>query len=489
VFIAYIMRDKPWKKLTLFLIGFALIYILNIARIATILLIGYHYGEETALQLFHMLGGLALIFVGTLVLLVFAEKILRTQIFTKPSQKCSACNPSTEANQNFCFTCSRILKPARIRFQRADISKIAAIIVSVILLVSIQTPVFALTEGPAQIIVQTPSGEQGNTQLLPQIQGYKLEFVYRDRDFEELARQDASLVYAYDPLDNAKELVWVTVEIGSATSKLHPWEVCLISWPVAHGQSASVTQLDLKDIQVQQNPPIIARYFAFQWVETNQTEVVLYWFETARFMTNGTAQQKQLKMSLITYPDKPQNITEAEDLLPFATAITEHWKPIKTWTQISLLLSQNGAYLAAITTALLVPVTFLYALEKRKQRKANAEAYRKLAKPNRQIIEAIVETEKSSPPTLDAIATAHKNRTGEPIEEEKLLHKLRELEKTDIIRGDIANIGDEPTMIWKTQMTMRHPPKTPKRAEAKVKPVNLEEAWEKALQEAKLTPE
>ncbi|MDH5483580.1 MAG: exosortase/archaeosortase family protein [Candidatus Bathyarchaeota archaeon] len=488
VFIAYIMRDKPWKKLTLFLIGFALIYILNIARIATILLIGYHYGEELALQLFHMLGGLTFIFVGTLVLLVFAEKILRTQIFTKPSQKCSACNPSSESNQNFCLTCNRILKPAYIRFQRTDIIKMAAIIVSVILLVSIQTPVFALTEGPAQIIVHTASGEQGNTQLLPQIQGYTLVFVYRDEDFEEIARQDASLVYAYEPLDDTEELVWVTVEIGSATSMLHPWEFCLISWPISLGQPAVATRLDLKDIRIQENPPIIARYFAFRWVETNQTEVVLYWFETARFMTNGTAQQKRLKMSLITYPDTPQNITEAEDLLPFATAITSHWQPIKTWTQISLLLSQNGAYLAAITTALLVPVTVLYALERRKQRKANAKAYKKLAKPNKQIIDAILETEKNAPPTLEAIATTHKNRTGEPIEEEKLLHKLRELEKTDIIKGDIANIRDEPTMIWKTQMAMRRPPKTPKRTDAKGKPMNLEEAWEKALQETKLTP-
>jgi len=489
VFIAYIIRDKPWKKLTLFLIGFALIYILNVARIATILLIGYHLGEEIALQLFHMLGGFTLIFVGTLVLLLFAEKILRIQIFAKPSQKCSARNPSTGTNQNFCLTCSRILKPAHIRFQKTDIVRMTAIIVSVILLVSIQTPVFALTEGPAQIIVQTASGEQGNTQLLPQIQGYTLAFVYRDRDFEEIAKQDASLVYAYEPLDDTEELVWVTVEIGSATSKLHPWEVCLISWPVAHGQPASVTQLDVKDIQVQENPPIIARYFAFQWVETNQTEVVLYWFETARFMTNSTAQQKQLKMSLITYPDTPRNITEAEDLLPFATAITKHWQPIKTWTQISLLLSQNGAYLATITTALLAPVTILYALEKRKQRKANSKAYKKLAKPNKQIIDAIVETEKNSPPTLDAVATTHKNRTGEPIEEEKLLQKLREIEKTDIIKGDIANIRDEPTMIWKTQITMRRPPKTPKSTEAKGKPTNLEEAWEKALQETKLTPE
>lgn len=90
---------------------------------------------------------------------------------------------------------------------------------------------------------------------------------------------------------------------------------------IRHELPALVKQLDLKDIQIQQNPSIIARYFAFQWVKTNQTEVVPYWYETSRFLTNDTAQQKLVKISLITYPETPQNITEAENLLPFATAI------------------------------------------------------------------------------------------------------------------------------------------------------------------------
>jgi exosortase len=455
VFIAYIIRDKPWKKIALFLIGFSLIYALNITRITTILLIGYRYGEEIALQLFHLLGGWILIFLGTLLLLIISEKILHTQIFTKP-QECSECNPNPETNHNFCLACGRILKSAPIRFHKTDIIKIAAITVSVIMLVSIQAPVFALTEGPAQITIQTPTGEQGNTQLLPQIQGYTLAFIYRDKNFEERARQDASLIYAYLPLDNTKESIWVAVEIGSSTSLLHRWEVCLISWQIKHGWPAYVEQLDLKDIQIQENPPIIARYFAFQWVKTNQTQVVLYWYETSRFMTNSTApEEKRVKISLITYPNAPQNITEAENLLPFATGIANHWQPIKTWTQIALLLSQNGAYLAAITTALLATVTVLYSFEARKQRKANAKAYQKLSKPNKQIIDIVLETEKSTTPTLSAIAIRHKNRTGEPIREEKLLHRLSEAEKTGIIKSAIASIQDEPTQIWKTQISRK----------------------------------
>jgi len=322
---------------------------------------------------------------------------------------------------------------------------------------SIQAPVFALTEGPAQIIIQTPAGEQGNTQLLPQIQGYTLEYVYRDKNFEERARQDASLIYVYLPLDNTKESIWVAVEIGSSTSMLHGWEVCLISWQISHGRPAFVKQLDLKDIQIQQNPPIIARYFAFQWIKTNQTQAVIYWYETSTFMTNNTApQQKHVKISLITYPDTPQNIAEAENqLIPFATDIASHWQPIKTWSQIALLLSQNGAYLATITSALLSILIVLYLLETRKQRQANAKGYQKLSKPNKQIIDIVLETKRIAPATLGAIATTYKNKTEEPVEEEKLLQKLSEAEKTGIIKSDIASIQDEPTQIWKTQMAMR----------------------------------
>lgn len=452
IFITFIIRDKAWKKLALFLTGLSLIYILNIARITTILLIGYNSNEETALQLFHLLGGWFLILIGTLILLLLGEKIFHIQIFPKTAQKCADCNPKSDTDYKFCFTCNRITNSVTSRIQKTDIIKMATIIIGIVLLLSIQTPVFALTEGPAEIIVQTPSGEEGNTQLLPQIEGYKMEFVYRDREFEELARQDASLLYVYKPLDTTKETIWVTVEIGTSISKLHNWEVCLISWPIRYGESASVTKLALKELQIQENPPIISRYFAFQWVETKQTEVVLYWFETANFMTEGTAQQKQLKMSLITYPESPQNLTEAEDLVPFAAAITQHWEPIKTWTKASVLLSQNSGLLATITTMLLVPTVFLYALEERKRRKENAIAYRKLSKHIREIIDTVLETQKTTTPTLSAIAATYESKRGKSIDKEELCNQIVEAEKTGIIKGYIASHQDEPVQIWKVQI-------------------------------------
>jgi hypothetical protein len=402
-----------------------------------------------------LLGGWILIFTGTLLLLLFAEKALHARVFIKSRQECTRCNPRPESNRNFCLACGKILETALVKFHKADIVKMTGVIACVMLLISIQTPVFALTEGPAQIVIQTLAGEQGNTQLLPQIQGYTLEYMYRDKDFEKTSGQDASLIFAYIPTDKTKESIWVAVEIGSATAMLHQWEVCLISWPIQFGRPAEVTQLDLKDVEVLQNPPMIARYFAFQWTKTNQTQVVLYWYESSIFMTNSTTQQKRVKTSLITYPNTPQNLTKTEELLPFATAIAQYWAPIKTWSSMALLLSKQSVYLAAATIALLIFVTILYTLEGRKQRKANVQAFQKLSISTKQFINIVAETEKKTTPTFHAIAATYEDRMGEPIEEEKMLQKLSEAEKTGIIKGNIANVQDQPTKIWKTQMELK----------------------------------
>jgi exosortase/archaeosortase family protein len=134
VFIGYVIRDKPWKKLALLLIGFPLIYVLSIARIATILLIGYNFGRDVAIMFFLPLSGMILIFLGTLLLLVFSDRVFHTRIFSRPSQECSECSIPLMADRSFCFSCGRILRPAPVEFHKTDVVKIAAIIAVSVLL-------------------------------------------------------------------------------------------------------------------------------------------------------------------------------------------------------------------------------------------------------------------------------------------------------------------------------------------------------------------
>ncbi len=264
VFIGYIIRDKPWKKLALFLIGFPLIYVLSIARIATILLIGYNFGRDVAMEVFLPLGGLILIFLGTLLLLVFSDRVFHTQIFSRPSQECLECSIPLMADRTFCFSCGRILKPATAEFHKTDVVKIAAIITVPVLLMG----------------------------------------------------------------------------------------------------------------------------------------------------------------------------------------------PIVTSSQAVLVLSQHSLYVAATICALLPSVAILYIIEKREQNKADARFYQKLSTRNRQVIDTVLETEKTTIPTLRAIAATYQKKTGEPLKDEEMLQGLYHAERTGIIEGDIANVQDEPTQVWRGQLKL-----------------------------------
>jgi exosortase len=476
VFVAYITRDKPWKKTTLILIGLPLVYLLNILRITVMIIIGYYYGEDLALQAFHLLGGWFLIFLGTLILLVISEKIFRTQIFAPTAEKCPQCNLlGQQRNSSFCTECGRVVKAGLIKLSKTDVAKLAAITISIVLLLSVQAPLFALSSNQIQasgnrpmISVNTASGTQTH-EFLPdettseyvKSANYSLSFLYRDIAFEARAKQDMSLIYSYSPLNatdpasnRTEYFIWATIEIGTATSSLHRWETCLITWPLAHGSQAKAVQIELKDIQLTENPLILSRYFVFNQTATNETQAVLYWYESATFTTNGTGQQKKMKISLITYPESIEDIPEVEkQLTALARTIADYWQPIKTWSKITLIISQQGANLAIGTAMLIAAIMIFILLETRRQKQANQKVLQKLSETNKQMITSIRKTEAKTLPTLNKIAKTYQQATGQQISEQQLLDKLSELEKTGTIKSTIASQNDEPIQTWKTHLS------------------------------------
>lgn len=458
VFVAYIARGPSWKKPIVFLAGIPLIYSLNITRIIITVLIGNQYGMETAMQTFHLLGGWALIFIGTLILLTISEKIFKIQLFTTKREitPCNHCNRNSENKQHFCLACGKLLNSMNIKLSKLDLSKILILAISAILIINLQTPVFALTEGPAEVTIQTLGGEQTITQILPEIPGYTTEFVYRDKRFEEIAKQDASLVYAYIPTNTSKTTVWVAIEIANTRSSFHSWEGCFIKYPLLAGHQPTVTQLSLRDVQLQQNPPITARYFAFQYIKTNITQVILYWYENTLFNTGSNPEQKHVKISLIIYTNNPEDNHSIEDqLLPFGKAIANYWQPIKTWSQITLLISQNGINLIAITIALLATILSYQAIKNRGEKKSDLKLYNKLAlQEEKLILQAAHGASKKEKPTANVIASHYQKLTGKTIDLELLIAKLNEAEKVGLIKRDITSQEDEPILTWKSQISV-----------------------------------
>jgi exosortase/archaeosortase family protein len=183
IFIAYITRGKLRSKAAILLMGVPLIIALNIVRITTILTIGYYNGDQLALQIYHLIGATVLMFIGTLILLAITERAINKPISNRP---CQTCNPSPpNPADEYCPNCGKLLKTPKTKLHRSDLAKITTIATATLILLSIQAPVFALTQGPAQVIIQTPTGAQGNTQILPLIPGYNLSYVYRDTNFEQ----------------------------------------------------------------------------------------------------------------------------------------------------------------------------------------------------------------------------------------------------------------------------------------------------------------
>jgi hypothetical protein len=286
---------------------------------------------------------------------------------------------------------------------------------------------------------------------LPQISGYNLSYVYRDTNFEKLSGEDASLVYAYSSTDSAKPTVWVAVELASTTGPLHRWETCLINYPLSQGTQPKVTQLDLTDIQTQANPPIVGRYFAFQYHSTNQTQVVLYWYETATFNVNNQTQQKQVKLSLVTYPKSTSDVPASESLLlPIAKEVNDYWQPIKSSTTIALTISQNGLALSAATTILLVAF-IIYRLFLNLQEKSSLlTLYNKLPTKNQLLLKAVQNAKKQGPPTTRGIIDELEKQTRKPVNVELLKEELQEAQKVGLIENALVNREDKPTFAWRS---------------------------------------
>ena len=333
---------------------------------------------------------------------------------------------------------------------KKEIAKLSSIIAIMILTLSIQMPMFTLTKGNVEIFIKKSTGENVYMNPLPEIKGYNLSFVFRDKSFENISGQDASLLYAYIPV-NRSEAMCVGVEIASTQGALHPWEVCLVTWPQTQGGEASVTQLDLRDIHIIENPPVSARYFAFQRKDSNSTQVVLYWYTQSVFETQSGIQEKWSKISVIDYPQDPQKYkTSEENILPIAKAIVDYLQPITTWSWLALVIAGNSPTLIGITGFLIIYASFVIIRDERKKKTRAKSVYLLVSDPVDKKILQTLSSMKKDRPIESSIASRYRELSGEDIDIEILHEKLVEAEKSDLISRKIINIDNELHIIWKT---------------------------------------
>ena len=448
IFLIYITRGSLVKKAFLFALGLLVLPVLNIVRISIIIAAAYFFGQ-TVSDIFHTFSGWLLIFFGIFLLLIVGEKILHLQISRgqKEVSPCADCNNDFQSLGAFCSSCGKFLKTAQVRISKKFWLKAIALLVgSFLIAVSIQAPAFAVTKG----LAFSNSSPESNVNAFPEIDSYRLQFLYRDTTYEKVAGQDASLVYAYFPVNRSTLPVYLLVGVSTSVSNLHNWEVSLIAWQIAQGLPPLANLLESSDIQLTENPRIVARYLVFKH-PSNYTYVALYWYQRTMFKTGLTVEPRYMRINLLYLTTNPNDApTLKEELITMGQSITTYWEPLQVQSLVSIGIPMQQFLLGSAVFATVFIQTSQYALEQKKK-KTNLKIFEKFASENEKALYQTINelSQKTKETTTKNVASAFENATGRAVKTDGLIEMLNNLEKHGIIKTDITNINDQPILVWK----------------------------------------
>jgi hypothetical protein len=452
---AYMTRGKALKKIGVVILQIPLIYLFDSVNSTTLLLANYYTLEGLVVHFLVLLEGGFFIFVGIIGLPKLKGKSSKSPTFLKKIQSNLQNASEIKFYPYISNPIGKIQTLKNDSGNKIDSLKIIAAALAIIVLLSIQTPTFAVTPSPSITLTDTATGQQVSANILPNILNYSLLIVQRDTETEKNFNVDMALVCLYTPENEALEPVWVSIEIASSRSSLPPWNETLINLPIRQGKKPEADLIDTMDIQLSKKPETISSYLAFRYLKTNQSEAVLYWYESAMFRINSTIQHKYVELSLIVYPKDDQSLSYAGNaLLLFADAIINYWQPILPWSAMAGLIGDYGLYIVAgMLFVLLLITTVLYRLEYLEQRRKSRTVYSKLSKQNQRFIDAIIELERKGNPTMNEIAESYQKETGQHIEKDQLVLELMKMKKLGIIRNVVINKDDELESAWKTTLS------------------------------------
>jgi len=452
-FLVLIVRGSIARKIMLVPIGFLMLPILNIIRISLIVSIAYGFGQPIAMTVYHTYSGWLILSAGMLLLLLIAEKLLHLKIYetkNKPAS-CNACDDSSKNKEVFCPKCGKALENHQAKLDKRFWIKISSLLlVSCVVALSLQAPVFAYAQG----LTLTNAALEKSTEVFPKASDYRLKFLYRDTNFERISRTDASLTYAYFPQNVSNPTIYVLIGVGSSISNLHSWEVCLVSWQTAQGKAPAVNVFDSRDVQIIENPPIIARYFVFQYPPNhatlaNYTQVTLYWYQKALFKTGLTIESKYTRISLIILTENSNDYPKHEQtLLSISQLITTYWEPLKAQSLVSLGIPTMQILLASTIVFAIAMQTTQYASEQRKKT-INLRVFERFgSQEEKRLYQTIKDLRQKTKETTTRNIEKELEKANS-IESDMLLSTIENLHQQGIIQADIVNTRDQPKLIWK----------------------------------------
>ncbi|HLN45503.1 MAG TPA: exosortase/archaeosortase family protein [Candidatus Sulfotelmatobacter sp.] len=456
--VAYLTRESLLRKISIIMLEIPLIYVLNILRATTLITIHYYFAESLLFQDSNLLSIVNLLQVwificaGFILMSLLTRQNLKAQISTinRNFQNTS----KITLKYDFSFSSSRIRRSRKKGYHNTIFLKIAAAAFSVIVLLSIQTPVFAVTPSPSVALTHMSTGAQMSADILPTVPNYSMQVIGRDPETEKQLNVDMAALCLYAHEIESQEQLWVSIEVASSRWSLPPWSATLIDLPLRQGKNPDVELIEFKDVQLMSKPIIAGQYIVFRYLKTDQIEAVLYWYESAVFRINSTVQPKYVEFSLIAYPENTQALSSMESKLSsFAEAVVSYWQPIQPWSAVAAVIVGFGLYIAGgLACGLFAAAVMVCSIEYAKRKKGGGVAYSKLSKQNQQFIDIIRELEKKTKPTIDKIGKSCEKTTNQVFTESQLIQKLRAMEKMGILKNMVMNKDDEPELVWRTSI-------------------------------------
>jgi hypothetical protein len=257
-------------------------------------------------------------------------------------------------------------------------------------------------------------------------------------------------MYAYSPSNNSAP-TWAGFEIASSQANLHPWELCLITAPQSIGNEPTVKQVDLRDIQLLNNLPLTARYFAYKSLASNTTQVILYWYNESVYKTDSGYQKKWSMTSIIGYTSDPNNYKSVESaILPIAQSVAEYQQPINTWSWLALAIGENSTPLISVIGGILLGGAIFWIYNRYRDKNNFKTMMSHVSGPEEIHILEALRSLKHNTANGSSIQQRYEELSGKTIDIDRLQQKLLEAQKVGLIIQDFDNDVTEPHFIWKT---------------------------------------
>jgi hypothetical protein len=399
------------------------------------------FSETSALAI---MCGFILAIMGTAIFLVASERTSKTHNLALNPAKCDQCNPESPANTTYCRACGRIFRLESARFHKTDVAKIAIILLTASLLLTMQSPVFT-TNYIIPVVKTSPL--QYSPQILPDIDQYSLQNGTEDQHLTSASLDLLCLEYEYFPLSNESPEVFVGIEMSSSQSNLPEY---------ALPKETKLLPNSPNTIQIYTNysSPISAQYLVIVYNKSSEYLAILHWISPPVLRIGQTAQHEQVQTQLTISTFQTDKLPALEpELVQLATNITNYWLarsnlPGETWAEAAARpMSDDGLDISLALSIVLVATLMYYVAETRKQRRASLNAVSKLNTLDAQIVRALQRT--SKPTTLGNLAATLQKYPSQTITTEQLETRLRDLENVGIIRSQVSSQNSIPVQTWK----------------------------------------